>query len=109
MASSPYLAQFLQQQPAQPMSAGGAGLGLAAQALQQFAQGRHMRQQQDTSLGAPVYGAQDMPAMQGMMPGGVQSMSAKPVDGQASTFAGNNQFGGLFGLGQKLKGLFSGG
>lgn len=104
---SPYLLAALQAmkggapQTAQPVT---------PQLAQQYAQAAHARQQQSTlqSLGAdqtllpPMVDANGMPSVPAstMTP---QQPGYEQQQGQPSPF------GGLFGLGQKLKGLFSGG
>lgn len=112
--TSPYLLQALQsmQQP-QGMTPQTAALNLGAQAVNQYAQGRHQRMQQQNlnnlnqQLGVGASSPYQDLGTPGMTP--VPDGMMNPTLSTQPMGQNQNQFGGLYGLGQKLKGLFSGG
>lgn len=114
---SPYLVQALQamQAPGQNTAAS-TGLDLGAQMLGQM--GRQHRQnamsQQLGSMqgGGTTFDPSMAPELAGSMPMGSLMIGGPNQNGwgQPQTMQqGQNQFGGLFGLGQRLRGLFGGG
>lgn len=103
MDRSPYLAAALEALARQPQgSAGGTAMNVGASALNQFALQRNQRQMQapgqSIALGAPSY----TDATQMGQPSDPYSIQGAPTGGQGQ------MGGGLYGLGQRLKGMFGG-
>lgn len=103
MDRSPYLAAALEALSKQPQgSAGGTAMNVGASALNQYALQRNQRQMQNgnqsVALTAPSY----TDATQMGQPSDPYSIQGAPA-GQMGQMGG-----GLFGLGQRLKGMFGG-
>jgi hypothetical protein len=108
--SSPYLIAALQQiakPPPPPATGGQFGLGLSADVLKQYAQARHNRNQMDamtnptTPIGMAMAQGSAIPADMN------QIAPNQQINPDGSIGNAQQQFGGLYGLGQKLKGLFN--
>lgn len=109
MDRSPYLAAALEAMQKQPQtSPGGTAMNMGAQLLGQYGLERNQRQQQATQQAVPMSAPSYTDASQMGQPTDPYSMQGvaqgSPMMGQPRQPMG----GGLYGLGQKLMGMFGG-